>query len=137
VIYRLCNILSGWEILHKNQDTGRTEEGVDQWKKVNQEAHARLHGWAPGVVRIDGRIFLFIYFPLSVLRCLPQFKACCYARNKTCKLTWLGELWSLSPPTLLDFVFPFLLLVSVHVHARLIIFQNKYTNLNIDVQSYL
>jgi hypothetical protein len=34
VIYRLCNMLTGWAILQTNQDRGKVEYGVSQLKMV-------------------------------------------------------------------------------------------------------
>jgi hypothetical protein len=52
VIYRLCNLLSGWSILQTDQGRRNTEEGVEKLKMVIREAYAWAHGWAPAVLRI-------------------------------------------------------------------------------------
>jgi hypothetical protein len=52
VIYRLCNLLSGWAFLQTDQDRRNIEEGVEKLKMVIREAYACAHGWAPAVLRI-------------------------------------------------------------------------------------
>jgi hypothetical protein len=52
VIYRLCNLLSGWAFLQTNQDRRNIEQGVDKLNMVIREAYACAHGWAPAVLRI-------------------------------------------------------------------------------------
>jgi hypothetical protein len=54
VIYRLCNVLSGWAFLQTDQDRRSVEARVEKLKMVIREAYSRSHGWAPGVLRITG-----------------------------------------------------------------------------------
>jgi hypothetical protein len=52
VIYRLCNLLSGWAFLQTDQDIRSIEKGVEKPKMVIREAYACAHGWALAVLRI-------------------------------------------------------------------------------------
>jgi hypothetical protein len=54
IIYRMCNVLTGWAFLQTDQDRGKVEAGVDKLKMVSREAYSRSHGWAPSVLRITG-----------------------------------------------------------------------------------
>jgi hypothetical protein len=44
VIYKLYNIISGWAILQRNQDTKKVKKGVERLNMVIREAYARSHG---------------------------------------------------------------------------------------------
>lgn len=46
-------MINSWAILQKESDREKLEAGARMIKMVVREAFSRLHGWAPGVARLE------------------------------------------------------------------------------------